>query len=110
MIDARKSATLLTVWSPAVSTARAGGILIKKLLTKAVTPKPSSEKCLNANSRPKCNDRIALTELAKPAVAVGGSLFSKTGRMTLYEQDALDNWTRSRINAPIRSTSETPSR
>jgi hypothetical protein len=48
--------------------------------------------------------------LAKLAVVGGGPPFSKAGRIPLYEEKDLDDWAQSRISAPVRSTSEIPSR
>jgi hypothetical protein len=52
----------------------------------------------------------ATATLAKLAVVGGGPLFSKAGRIALYERNSLDDWAKSRISAPRSSTSEIPSR
>lgn len=52
----------------------------------------------------------ATATLAKLAVVGGGPPFRKAGRFPLYEEHALDDWAQSRISAPIRSTSEIPSK
>ncbi len=49
------------------------------------------------------------TLLSKLATVGGGPAYSKMGRLNLYRKTDLDEWALSRISAPIRSTSETPS-
>lgn len=44
--------------------------------------------------------------LAKLAVVGGGPVFRKCGRFPVYEEVALDDWAKSRLSAPMRSTSE----
>ena len=44
--------------------------------------------------------------LAKLAVIGGGPVFRKDGRFPLYEEDDLDDWARSQLSAPVRSTAE----
>ncbi len=44
--------------------------------------------------------------LAKLAVVGGGPVFRRCGRIPVYEEVALDEWARSRLSAPMRSTSE----
>lgn len=43
--------------------------------------------------------------LAKLAVTGGGPIFRKAGRFPLYTSADLDDWARSRIGVPRRSTS-----
>ena len=43
--------------------------------------------------------------LAKLAVTGGGPIFRKAGRFPIYNPADLDDWARSRISAPRRSTS-----
>jgi hypothetical protein len=51
----------------------------------------------------------APSTLAKLAVIGGGPPFRRDGRIPLYSTDDLDKWARSRLSAPMRSTSETVS-
>jgi hypothetical protein len=44
--------------------------------------------------------------LAKLAVVGGGPTFRRAGRFPIYATADLDDWARSRISAPVRSTSE----
>jgi hypothetical protein len=44
--------------------------------------------------------------LAKLAVIGGGPTFRRAGRVPLYAKDDLDAWVRSKLSAPMRSTSE----
>jgi hypothetical protein len=46
--------------------------------------------------------------LARLAVAGGGPVFRKCGRMVLYEPSDLDDWALSRIGAPQKSTTDIP--
>jgi hypothetical protein len=50
------------------------------------------------------------TLLSKLATIGGGPIYSKMGRLNLYRKSDLDRWAQSRISAPVRSTSEIPSR
>jgi hypothetical protein len=43
--------------------------------------------------------------LAKLAVTGGGPIFRKAGRFPIYDPKDLDDWARSRIGEPRRSTS-----
>src|SRR6476620_1162068 len=44
--------------------------------------------------------------LAKLAVTGAGPLFRRSGRVPLYETGALDDWVRSKLAQPVKSTSE----
>ncbi len=44
--------------------------------------------------------------LAKYAVIGGGPVFRRDSRFPLYSPDDLDAWARSKLSAPMRSTSE----
>jgi hypothetical protein len=48
----------------------------------------------------------APSTLAKLAVVGGGPTFRRDGRIPLYRTDDLDDWAKSRLSAPMRSTSE----
>src|SRR5262249_20610408 len=48
----------------------------------------------------------APSTLAKLAVVGGGPPFRRVGRVPLYSQDDLDDWVRSKLSLPMRSTSE----
>ncbi len=48
--------------------------------------------------------------LAKLAVVGGGPIFSKAGRTPLYLPSDLDDWVKSRISEPRRSTSDSGGR
>lgn len=44
--------------------------------------------------------------LAKLAVVGGGPVFRRCGRWPVYDRGALDDWARSRLSRPMRSTSD----
>jgi len=44
--------------------------------------------------------------LAKLAVYGAGPLMIYAGRIPLYSEESLDSWARSKLSAPVRSTSE----
>jgi hypothetical protein len=46
--------------------------------------------------------------LAKLAVTGNGPVFCKRGRIPLYRTSDLDDWARSQLTGPLRSTSELP--
>jgi hypothetical protein len=47
--------------------------------------------------------------LAKLAVVGGGPVFRRAGRVPLYAASDLDAWVRSKLSAPMRSTSDSAS-
>ena len=51
-------------------------------------------------------DRAPST-LAKLAVIGGGPVFRRLNRIPLYSEDDLDNWVKSMLSEPMRSTSDT---
>jgi hypothetical protein len=44
--------------------------------------------------------------LAKLAVVGGGPTFRRYGRLPMYDPEHLDEWVRSKLSQPIRSTAE----
>jgi hypothetical protein len=48
----------------------------------------------------------APSTLAKLAVVGGGPPFRRVGRFPVYSKDDLDDWVRSKLSVPMRSTSE----
>jgi hypothetical protein len=50
--------------------------------------------------------RTAPATLARLACVGGGPAFRRFGRKPLYDEDDLLDWARSRLSAPMRSTSE----
>jgi hypothetical protein len=48
----------------------------------------------------------APSTLAKLAVIGGGPPFRRVGRFPVYSKDDLDDWVRSKLSVPMRSTSE----
>jgi hypothetical protein len=50
----------------------------------------------------------AASTLAKCAVMGNGPVFCKRGRIPLYRAADLDDWARSQLTGPVRSTSEVP--
>jgi hypothetical protein len=52
----------------------------------------------------------APSTLAKLAVVGGGPIFRRAGRVPLYSTDDLDDWARSLLSGPMRSTSDTDHR
>ena len=53
---------------------------------------------------------VAPATLAKYAVVGGGPVFQLFGRLPRYTVEELDRWAQSRLSAPQRHTSETPTR
>lgn len=56
--------------------------------------------------REKWGIPCATAWLAKLATVGGGPVFRKAGRFPIYAINDLDDWARSRISGPVRSTSE----
>jgi hypothetical protein len=48
----------------------------------------------------------APSTLAKLAVIGGGPIFRRAGRVPLYAPNDLDSWARSKLSAPMKSTSD----
>ncbi|RWC07588.1 MAG: hypothetical protein EOS51_27270 [Mesorhizobium sp.] len=59
-----------------------------------------------AHVRERWGIPCAVAWLAKLATVGGGPLFRKAGRFPIYATSDLDDWAKSRISEPVRSTSE----
>jgi hypothetical protein len=59
-----------------------------------------------AHVREKWGIPCSTAWLAKLATVGGGPIFRKAGRFPIYAASDLDAWARSRISAPVSSTSE----